>query len=405
MKKILLLLLTTILSLNSYSQITFEKGYYIDNNNQKIKCLIMNADWKNNPTKFKYKLSENGETKIATIKSVKEFSIDNISKYIRSTVNIDRSSASALHLSNQKRPIFKQEDLLLKALIEGKANLYEYVDGFLIRYFYSKDALNIKQLTYKMYKPKDSIRENNGFRQQLWTNLNCSTFKISKVKNMDYEKNDLMKYFTEYNKCHNNLTYVERKEKRDLFNLTIRPRLNYSSLDIQNSRSNLRSTDFGNKITFNVGLEAEYILPFNKNKWSIAIEATYQKYKSDKTINTSDVSGGKLIKKVDYNSIEFPVSLRYYFFLNNESKIFINASYIFDLSPKSSIEFLRADNSITSSFNIRRINNFAFGIGYKLNDRFVLEMRYQTNKGVISHYLSWTSNFKYSSLIFGYSLF
>lgn len=54
MKKRILFLLITILSLNCYSQISFQKGYYIDNTNQKINCLIKNIDWKNNPTEFEY---------------------------------------------------------------------------------------------------------------------------------------------------------------------------------------------------------------------------------------------------------------------------------------------------------------------------------------------------------------
>ena len=94
MKKRILFLLITILSLNCYSQISFQKGYYIDNTNQKINCLIKNINWKNNPTKFEYKLSENSESKKTTIKTIKEFGIDNISKYVRSTVNIDRSSVN-----------------------------------------------------------------------------------------------------------------------------------------------------------------------------------------------------------------------------------------------------------------------------------------------------------------------
>jgi hypothetical protein len=73
MKKQLLFLLTAILSFNCYSQISYEKGYYIDNMNQKTNCLIKNIDWITNPTEFEYKLSENSESKKATIKSIKEF--------------------------------------------------------------------------------------------------------------------------------------------------------------------------------------------------------------------------------------------------------------------------------------------------------------------------------------------
>ena len=109
MKKRILFLLAAILSLNCYSQISFEKGYYIDNTNQKINCLIKNIDWKNNPTEFEYKLSKNSESKKTTIKTIKEFGIDNISKYIRRTVSIDRSSEDINKLSNDKNLKLKKK--------------------------------------------------------------------------------------------------------------------------------------------------------------------------------------------------------------------------------------------------------------------------------------------------------
>ena len=407
MKKRILFLLITILTLNCYSQISFDKGYYIDNTNQKINCLIKNIDWKNNPTEFEYKLSENSESKKTNIKTIKEFGIDNISKYVRSTVNIDRSSENTNYLSNDKNPIFKEEELFLKVLVEGKATLYQYVDSNLERYFYNKENSNIEQLIFKKYKFTEyNVGKNNRFRQQLFVDLKCPNFKTSKIKNVEYKKNSLVRLFTEYSKCHNNeLINFEPKQKRDLFNLTIRPRINSSSLTIQNSSSNSRNTDFENKIEFGFGLEAEFILPFNKNKWAIALEPTYQSFKSEKTTNVNNVSGGVLIANVDYSSIEVPVGLRHYFFLNNNSKIFINASYIIDLSSKSSIEFTRNDGSNLSSLEIKTQPNLGFGIGYKQNDKYSLEMRYQTDRNVLSDYISWSSEYKTLSIIFGYSLF
>jgi hypothetical protein len=407
MKKRILFLLITILTLNCYSQISFEKGYYIDNTNQKIDCLIKNIDWKNNPTEFEYKLSENSEPKKTTIKTIKEFGIDNISKYVRSNVNIDRSSENINNLSNDRNPIFKEEELFLKVLVEGKANLYQYVNDNLKRYFYNKENSNIEQLIFKSYKAtENNVGKNNKFKQQLFVDLKCPNFKTSKIKKIQYKKNSLVRFFTEYSKCYNNeLINFEPKQKRDLFNLTIRPRINSSSLTIQNSVSNSRDTDFENKIGFGFGLEAEFILPFNKNKWAIAIEPTYQSFKSEKTTNVTNVSGGVLIASVDYSSIEVPLSLRHYFFLNNSSKIFINASYIFDLSSKSSIEFNRNDGSNLNSLEIETRNNLAMGIGYKQNDKYSLEVRYQTNREILGNYSFWSSEYKTLSIIFGYSLF
>ncbi|MBP9793144.1 MAG: tRNA modification GTPase [Flavobacterium sp.] len=407
MKKQLLFLLTAILSSSCYSQIAFEKGYYIDNTNQKTNCLIKNIDWKNNPTEFEYKISENSESKKTTIKSIKEFGIDNISKYIRTTVNIDRSSENINSLSNDKNPIFQEEELFLKVLVEGKSNLYEYVDGNLRRYFYNKENSNIEQLIFKSYLTSENdIGKNNRFRQQLWVDLKCPSFKNSEIENLKYKKNDLVRFFTEYSECYDKkLINFAPKQKRDLFNLTIRPRVNSSSLSIQNAGSNSRNIAFDNKIGLGFGLEAEFILPFNKNKWAITIEPTYQRFKSEKNTNVDDVSGGALIANVDYSSIEIPVGLRHYFFLNNNSKFFINACYIFDSSLKSSIDFTRNDGSNLNSLVIETRNNLAMGIGYKQNDRYSLEIRYQTKREILGNYPFWSSEYKTLSILFGYSLF
>ena len=72
MRKQLLLLFATIFTINCYSQITYEKGYFINNSDQKVDCLIKNIEWENNPVMFKYKLSENSEPEIASIETVKE---------------------------------------------------------------------------------------------------------------------------------------------------------------------------------------------------------------------------------------------------------------------------------------------------------------------------------------------
>jgi hypothetical protein len=406
MKKLLLLLLTAILSFNGYSQVTFEKGYYINNAEQKIDCLIKNSDGNNNPTYFEYKLSENSESVNADIKFVKEFGIYNNSKYIRRTVKIDKSSKDLSNLSRDNNPVFVEEVLFLRVLIEGKSNLYFYRNDELQRFFYNKDNSNIEQLVYKKYlDPENEVRTNNLFRQQLWIDLKCPTIGMKKLEHLEYKKSSLIDFFIEYNKCDNSdFINYEGKEKKDLFNLTFRMHLNNSSLSVQNSSINV-NTDFGNEISLGFGVEAEYILPFNKNKWSISVEPTFQYFKSEKTTEVSNVSGGKLIATVDYSSIELPLSARHYFFLNTNSKIFINASVVFDFSSKSSIEYKRANNSNYNTLEIKGGNNLGFGMGYKFKDKYSLEMRYQTSRNILGDYVYWSSNYNKLSIIFGYSLF
>ncbi|SDH33785.1 hypothetical protein SAMN04488062_10680 [Flavobacterium omnivorum] len=407
MKKKLLLLLLTILTFDASSQISFEKGYFITNDGEKIDCLIKNIDWKNNPVDFEYQLVQNGTLINENIKSVQEFGIYNNSKYIRRTVKIDKSGNNINNFSDDKNPIFIEEQLFLKALIEGKSNLYQYENKNLRRFFYNKDNGIIEQLVFKNFKNyENKTGENNQFRQQLWNDLKCPSFTLNKMTNLKYQKNSLIAFFTEYNKCNNSeFINYENKVKKDLFNLSIRPRLNNSSFFVEDLVSNSPDIDFGNKLGFGLGIEAEFILPFNRNKWAITIEPTYQNFKSEKEVNGSFFSSGEQIVTANYNYIEIPISVRHYFFLNKDSKVFINASYIIAISSNSSLEFTSPPYIFSKSVELITRRNFGLGVGYKFKNKYSLEMRLQTSKNIMANYSYWDSNYKTSSLIFGYTLF
>lgn len=405
-KQLLLIALFTILCAESYSQIIFENGYFIDESNNKIECLIKNVDWKNNPTEFEYKFSQNDTVHKATFKTVKEFGIYNVSKYIRAKTNIDKSSEQIDKMSSERNPNFQEELLFLKVLIEGKASLFLYIDGNLTRFFYKLNDSEIQQLVYKRYLIDDTILENNSFKQELFLKLKCEEIVLNDIKNLRYSNRDLEKLFIKYNKCTGS-DYINYKTKqnKDLFNLTFRPSLNYSSLEIQNSVLGFNDIDFRNKLGIRFGIEAEFILPFNKNKWGIIVEPTYQYFKSEQSKETGNVSGGILVSRIDYKSIELPVGVRYYFCLNDKSKLFTNISYVFDFSNNSSIKFLRNDDSMLDELEIKSRRNLALGIGYKYKNRYSMEIRYNTNREILSDYLYWSSNYSSLNIIFGLSMF
>ncbi len=75
MKSNLLLVILFFSMVCTFGQISFEKAYFIDNDNRKTECLIKNEDWKNNPTEFIYKPEGTDLSVKATIASIKEFGI------------------------------------------------------------------------------------------------------------------------------------------------------------------------------------------------------------------------------------------------------------------------------------------------------------------------------------------
>ncbi|MBN1326172.1 PorT family protein [Candidatus Falkowbacteria bacterium] len=412
MKKctITLAILILISCLESFSQIVFENGYFIDESNKKTECLIKNVDWDNNPTKFNYKLPQNDEVQIATIQSVKEFGVNNFPKYIRAKVEIDRSDNDYENLSFQRDPEFHEEILFLKVLIEGSASLYYYKERDLIRFFYSVSDSEITQLVYKQYylsnvnngienKLSSFITENNYFKQQLFLTFKCHELGVNDFENIEYEKMDLERIFVKYNECTDpNYTNYQPKQKKDLFNLSIRPGINYSSLEVYSS--GYYHADFGSKVGFRLGIEVESIMPFNKNKWSLFVEPNYQYFKSETSIR----SNGSLYSEVDYKSIELPVGIRHYSFLNENSKLFINVACVFDIPFSSSINF-KSNGYLVDSPKIQSELRLALGLGYKYKDKYILEMRYFTDGGIAAPYQDATSSYKCFSVIMGVTLF
>lgn len=392
MKKQLFFILILFWSITSYSQIKFESGYFVSNDGNRIDCLIKNIDWKNNPTEFSYKLSENAEIKTADIKSVLEFGITDFIKYKRFSVDIDKSSEDMSHLSKTRNPEFSKEELFLKVLVEGKATLYSYEDGYIRKYFFCTDSINVEQLVFKSYLHSElELMENNSYKQQLLNNLKCQKITMKDIDRLHYRYTDLAKLFTIYNECQNSATIdFEKKIDRDLFNLSLRPGLNVSILQI-NSPSNDINIDFGNKLTYRFGAEAEYNMPFNNNKWALFIEPTFQYYKSEFSKNSQYF-------KIDYKSIELPIGVRYYVFLNDKSKIYINSSFVIDFDLNSEISTVNGTWADVDSKP-----NWAFGLGYKQNNKFTFEMRYDLSRDLIP-FSSFYSHYKTFSIILGYNI-
>lgn len=395
MKKIFLLIILTQISLNSYSQINFERGYFYDNENNKTVCLIKNIDWLNNPTEIKYKLSENSEIKTATIGSINEFGVSDL-VFKRFDVQIDRSSQQIKKLSYKRNPEFKNETLFLKQIVKGDSNLFIYVDGNFTTYFFNSNNKNITQLVYKKYlKTENIIAENNMFRQQLLNNLQCRSISYKDVKNLIYSKNKLSELFIKYNSCKGIYQENEEKiDKKDLFNIYIRAGVNINSFKIPSRGFTNPSSyefDFGTILGFQFGVEAEFIFPFNKNKWSVIVEPTYNHFKSEST------SLNYLPETVtfSYNTFELPIGIRHYFFLNDTSKLFINASYvlIFDLNS----EF----TSARPGFEFSKGTNMSFGLGYNYNNKYSIEARYDTDRGDLFQLSTFSTEFKTISIILG----
>ena len=391
MRKLLVFFIITGLHTILYSQITFEFGSFINNNDDTIYCFIKNRGWKYNPRILKYRIDSLGEVFTQSIADVKEFEIKHQFKYIRAIVEIDTSNAFLNTVSKNKYPEWSIDTVFLKCLIEGKASLYYYETRGLIRFFYSIDSKEIKQLVYKKYTDENGYeRKNNLYMNQLINEVKCSGLEVP--FDIKYTQKDLTNYFQKYNSCLGVEVkkYNRDKKKNEDLHLRLTIGLDYSNLILTYNTTIPRIYDFDWKASITYGLEAEWILPFNKNKWGAILEATSHRYYSKIVDNYYNEM------YTMFNSYNLSAGVRYYVFLGKNSKLHINPNFVISLQSGSYVDELDVE-----SIGMRP----AFGLGYTYKDKFTLETKYYPKKDVLDNYFNYYTSFQSLSILFRFRFY
>lgn len=409
MKKILLftLLLNCIFV---SAQVSFEKGYFISNEGKKTECFIRNLDWMNTPTNFKYKIQlTDSEIKTESIETTQEFSIDNECKYKRFKLKIDRANDDQKEISGDRNPKWEEAIVFLKVLVEGEANLYSYTEATENKFFYSTQTIATEELVRVSYLKNG---ESAGYITQLSNNVKSSNITDKDSQNLNYKKSDLIKYFTKYN----NIQPVageneDTKASKKLFFVKVTPEVSLVSVSAKNANNSNLNVDFDSKMVFKIGAELEYLFPFNKNKWSLFVNPAYQKYTNEKdyiALSHSAIENPEIPfnVKIDYSSIQLPVGLRHYMFLNQNSKIFVNALYSFEISGNTKITYtnMKPGSNGKANFESHSDSNLAFGLGYSFKSKFSAEARFNTKKELMDYQI-YSVRYNAIDFMFSYTLF
>ena len=399
-------------SMFCFSQIKFENGYYIDNSGTKINCLIKNYDWQYNPTSIEIKNSLQEEVKEISISEMKEFSINGVSKYIKQTLNIDDSKGEP-NYSLTEEPHFISSTVLLKVLVEGKNSLYLYENNqFPTRFFYKTETSEIKQLVYKKYFDESltDVFVNNSFRKQLFINVKAD-INNSKSENLKYKLNELIEYFNLANvfQGDTNSKEIQKRSKTDLnFKIVLNSNLSHFDFKFDGSIPFDGNNITDKKITYGLGFEAEIILPFNNNNWSVFIEPSYNSYSGEGIfpstyyINPNYTTGlvnENYTAKIKYNYIQIPLGIKRNFILNKQSKINLQSAVNMEFYNNSKFTFLRSNNStyLETELNGSKFN-LLIGLGYSYK-KFEIDIKQFSNIN-INPYLN-KSNYSYRNLSIG----
>lgn len=392
----LFLLLTSSFAIG---QSKFLKGYYINSKGLKTECFIKNYDWKNNPKSFDIRNSEGSEVKNISIDEIVEIAIDNEVKFIKATVEIDNSNDDLQTLGIIKQVNFTTKTILLKVLVEGTNNLYLYEDEYIApkMFFSTKTKKEIKQLIYKRYIEDNIIKSNETYKQQLINDVNCNSNSANKIEKLIYMEYDLTKYFLNANNCMGDVQSKNISTTRE-FKINIYPMVSMISanMNLELNGSNIAGRyTTENKFLNGFGLEIESLLPFNHNQWGIFIKPTYvsnyttsfQEYRYVSVVPENDVN-------INFKYFEVPIGVRKYFYINNNSRIFLNASYNY-------IKILN-DSYVNVSSDLKReligsTGNMSFGVGFQYK-RF----NFEVNKFLGIDYQVRSDNILYNNISFSF---
>lgn len=393
-------MLVLVFSKPAYNQVTFRKGYFIDKQGIKTECLIKDVDKYSVSNQIEYKMDESGKAFELRTETINEIGIDGISKFIKAKVLIDRSSADMNNLSKSKEPFWSEEELFLKVLLEGKASLYFYTDAGNQLFFFSVDSSDIRQLVYKRYLIDErNAGTNNTFRTQLWQYVRCENTESQYVEQLQYNRRELEKYFNKYNESNGsdsrNFTTNSNGKK---FHLKISPGINFSTFNIRSFDLNkMENIDVGSKMTVQLGVEAEYILPVLNNKLGVLIEPGFYSFHKEAPIQFGTY-------KVNIKTIEFLLGARYYMFLNPDLKFYVNAMFIPGMSIQLNSSLIEQYQYSSSEKIINELFNFAFGSGLMYKN-FSAEFRYYTKRDFLKSMAIYETEYERVALVLGYRIF
>ena len=402
MKKSLLILLAFAIQFIS-AQIKFEKGYLITNDGERKEVLIKNKDWLNNPTEFNYKFTESSEELIGNTANVKEFQVYGYDKLVRYKGKIDASANNLQNLSNKEEPEWTEKEVFLYEIGSGKKKLYSFYEYNNGKFFYADENGEITPLIFKEYMPNNtnSVYTNETYKNQLKKLFADDAAVLKSVEKTEYEKEKLVKLFNQYNNISTDKNKEKfEKRKRTNLNLYVKPGLNMMKLNFYGPSSNSTTDAEFNKTAFKFGVELEHVLPFNKGKWALLVEPTYN------SINGQDKSdNGVADIKVKYSYIEFNLGAKHYMHINPTSKVFLSARIpLFSaVASRSSLDY--TSDYFEKAIDLQKVSsNFIFSAGYLYKNKFLVELSYAMKRS-ISTDDNWSSKLNVTTISLGYNLF
>ena len=246
------------------------------------------------------------------------------------------------------------------------------------------------------------------YKQQIFNALKCKAISSRNLESLAYNSKDLSKLFKRYNQCISTTTKSEpsKNKKNVLLHLNINTGFSFNSLDFSHSYYNI-SGKTTNELSYRVGSELTYEIPYFNNVWHLLLETSYASYEFNGTIENSNIHGYNPEGFYGtYSNFDIGLGFRYNYTVNKKITAFTNFNTIFSKSTNPEHVKYKDSDVIRANINNDPINYNTFGLGIRIYKRASLEYRLTINSRLITSTTSIpTLYLKNQFIILGYRLF
>ncbi|MEM1336568.1 MAG: hypothetical protein AAF634_06670 [Bacteroidota bacterium] len=370
-------------SLHVMSQQRFSPGYFIDNTGKKTDCLIKDKGWLKTPEVFIYKLSEtDGESELNITNTV-EVGVGTTLIFKRAVVEADLND----DITSNGKAVLQEQKIFLRILVDGeKASLSEYSTSGNKYFFYEiKGAKELTQLIRKkFYTDNRNIQTNFKFRTQLLQFAYCDEMPLESYDNLKYKESSLINFFEAYNRCTGGAseTYKYRAKGKGL-NLKLNVGSSFLTYALDQPTSNRADVDLEFDPSIKLGLELEYYFNLNRNKWSIVLDASYERFRESSSPTPEDNDSAKI---PDFSSFNLGFGVRHHVYFNQNNKLFFNLLFYNQL-----IEDVRVDFGQRIDIDVPDYSGIMLGLGFT-HKRVQIEIGYLVSQVSFEVVPFWDTN-------------
>lgn len=374
------------------AQARYAPGAYVAPGGQRYEGQILDRDWGTNPTSIRFRPADGAAGRTVGLPELASFRVGDRARYVRAVVPVAPRVRGTADVSREREPDFPTDTVLLRALIEGEAALYELRRGPAYNYYYRVGEGPITRLVHNTYLgPDGRTRVNADYRRQLARDVACGgpTGDLPA-----YERRGLADYFRAYHACRD-VAFEDYDDDGGIgeLHLRVRPGVVGSTFVFETASGS--EIDFGTAVGWRLGLELEYVLPIRGGQWSLLAEPTYISRGGSQQFGTRTPR----VLTFDYRGIDVPLGVRYGLRVGSRARLLTDAGLSVTLN-------LPTDFALSNLVELEagRVSSTWFlSVGYEYADRYSISARVQTSRDLLDEF-NYRTRYPSASLVVGYRM-